>query len=289
MENNLRVAGMVILYNPDWAEVCGNIKSYLPYLRQLYVFNNTEQTDIPLPPELSVHPQIRYFNDGVNEGIAKRLNQGCDLAIDDGYGWLLTMDQDSEFALGDLSHYYKAIESYPEKEKVAMFGVETDKTIVNEENAARVLYLITSGSIINLTLYHSIGGFDENLFIDEVDLDYCYNAIVHGYNIVKFGKIVLEHQLGKSEQKRSILTGKKTHRTFHSPERIYYIVRNNLYLRKKYGNEFRELDKKRMITTFHRIKNRFLYKKGKFHLIATIIDAYNDFRRGQMGRKITTQ
>lgn len=35
---------------------------------------------------------------------------------------------------------------------------------------------ITSGSILNVTIAKQLGSFDENLFIDEVDSEFCYRA-----------------------------------------------------------------------------------------------------------------
>src|SRR6202008_348948 len=90
------VAGTVILYHPD-AKTLDNIRSYLSSIQRLYVFDNTEKQDERISRELKELQKLAYFHDGSNAGIARRLNQAVQSARSEGFGWLLTMDQDSSF------------------------------------------------------------------------------------------------------------------------------------------------------------------------------------------------
>src|SRR5690606_2060660 len=119
-------------------------------------------------------------------------------------------------------NYLRCIHAYDSK-NVAMFGVNfLSNEIIQECAAIPSLKLITSGSILNLKASSKIGAFDEDLFIDLVDLEYCYRASLKGYSTIAFANIPMEHSLGKTESVRSIKTARKSNRILHSPIRLYY-------------------------------------------------------------------
>src|SRR4051812_24739580 len=105
----MKLAGTIILYYPE-EKVLENVQSYLEQIEKLYVVDNTESNQSGLIENILQLPKITYLHDEMNKGIAARLNQVCDLAIEDGYEWLLTMDQDSSFE-GDFLKKYIACTS----------------------------------------------------------------------------------------------------------------------------------------------------------------------------------
>ena len=274
----MRIAGTVILYHPG-SEVIENINSYHLQVDKLYVADNTENKQSNIAEELSKSDKVQIIHDGINEGIAKRLNLAAKLAIEEGFDWLLTMDQDSKFENGNMSFYLHCIQSYKQKENVAMYGIEYEKepSTTNFHNM-EVLQLITSGSIINLQLFKNVGGFDEALFIDDVDTDYCYNSITKGYKIIKFTNIFLNHSLGKVSNHTSLKTFKATSRTLHSPVRLYYMVRNYFYINGKYTSTiFLQEKRKRKRDLLHRIKNNLLYGRSKLRTLKYITKGWMDY------------
>jgi len=281
----MKLAAIVILYHPD-EHVVENILSYAHKFESIYVYDNTENS-------LSLHanaiqqiPNVLYFSDNENGGIAKRLNAAAKMAIDEEFDWLLTMDQDSRFSKKAIDNYISCLHSFSSKNEVAMFGVEFEKEENDSKNCEYITkdYLITSGSMVNLQLFERIGGFDEALFIDEVDLEYCYRSIVKGYQIVQFTNVFLSHHLGTVNMFRSLKSGKKTPRSLHSPTRVYYMIRNFLYVEKLYKNRFIDSDKIRKKTLLNRIKNNFLYGNNRFFLLKMILKALSDYKKGKMGK-----
>jgi rhamnosyltransferase len=91
----MKIAGVVVLYNPD-ESVIGNINSYIKDLELLYVFDNSEVKN-ELIEKLKKINKVKYFSVGKNVGIGFALNYVCDIAVKEGYDWLLTMDHDSYF------------------------------------------------------------------------------------------------------------------------------------------------------------------------------------------------
>ena len=280
----MKIAGVVILYNPD-EDLQARIESYLQILEALYVFDNTELLNDDIKNKLSGIPKVKYSHDEENKGISFRLNQAAELALKEGFDLLLTMDQDSYFDKGVAEKYKTCFINYNEFSKTAMFGLEFIKdspsAICSPE---KVSELITSGSIVNLNLYNKIGDFDENLFIDYVDHEYCYRAQTKGYELIKFSNIFLQHAIGSTQQKRSIASFKNTQRSFHSSTRIYYMVRNYLYVNAKYKNSFPQELKNQRNSILTRIKNKLLYNTNRIKLLKLIFRAYKDYKSGRMGK-----
>lgn len=275
-----QINGVVILYQPN-DNVNENINTYLPFVNKLYVFDNSE----PASNKILPNEKIIVIADNQNKGIAERLNQACKLAQADGADWLLTMDQDSYFSEDNLSLYKKVFEQFDDKDKTAIIGVEynhkpNNKIIDWIDSDA----LITSGSLVNLKLNNKLGGFDEALFIDDVDGDYCLNTIANGYRSILFNNVYLNHSLGTISVHRSFKNFKKTNRVLHSPIRMYYAVRNYLYLEKKYKHLLPQLPIIRKKTLQNRLKNNLFYGKNKLQLVRFILLAFYHYKKGKMGK-----
>ena len=77
-----------------------------------------------------------------------------------------------------------------------------------------------------------IGYFDETLFIDGVDFDYCIRIRKNKFKIAQVNSALLMHHLGDMREKS--LFGWTVYPTYHNHIRRYYIVRNKLRLGAKY-------------------------------------------------------
>lgn len=276
-----KIFGVVIWYHPS-KDVIGNIVSYLPLVDELLVIDNTETIGDFDPGSLG--SKVRYFSDGVNKGIAARLNEAVAYARTNGAHWLLTMDQDSSFEPDSLSAYFHCFSHFLNKKAVAMFGVEHEVPAGSFNcNTQDTAMLITSGSLVNLEVLTEIGGFDEQLFIDEVDFEYCLRAQAAQYRVVKFTNVYLQHTLGQTSVHRSVKGLGHTTRTLHSPLRLYYMVRNYLYVSRRYSLS-PGVKRYKRVDLLHRIKNNLLYGKNKTALLRYIFLAYRHYKSGRMGR-----
>ncbi len=277
-----KIFGVVILYNPA-EDVISNIAGYLPFLDELMIIDNSEPTSKLDLPAWGDH--VTVVRDGANKGIAARLNQAARYAIEKGAGWLLTMDQDSFFSDDYLKQYLECLSSISEKDKIAMCGVAFEsEPIIVDCSALETDNLISSGSMVNLDVFKQIGDFDENLFIDEVDFEYCARAVKKGFKTIQFENIYLNHSLGTVSQHRSLKSLKKTSRTLHSPQRLYYMLRNYLYVRYRYQADSTETLKFKKTALLNRIKNNLLYGQNRMETFRYLLLAYRHYKKGQMGR-----
>jgi len=281
----MNIAGVVILYHPDLELLSANIQTYVSGLKQLYVYDNSE-TKIPGIEEAftKINPSIQYKFFNANEGIAKRLNQAIDQAALNQYDYLLTMDQDSSFKAGDFEKYKSLIQS-SSYNHVAQFGVNCQPDFTQpKEQPEEALTLITSGSVLNLSLSKKVGPFNEALFIDFVDAEFSYRVIKNGYINLMFSNIVLNHALGTLVEGRGLADFKKSMRIIHSPIRVFYIVRNGLYLLFK-AKGLTSIMKNDIIRCIKIIKNDLIYNPQLAAVYKNIFAGIYAFLTNRMGKK----
>ncbi len=280
-----KIAGVVILFHPDITEVTRNIKSYIGFVEVMYIIDNTDPNNAALQIQdalTNISGKVIYIRNNQNEGIGKALNKAALLAVENGYNWLLTMDQDSWFKEEQLEQYrINAAKLIAEISSLAVLSPSFKQPVklnITDITYQEVDATITSGSLIQLNTWKEIGGYNEDFFIDEVDHEYCYRAKQHGYKIIAFENIYLEHALGKET-----ITGyfgfiAKSKRIIHAPFRLYFMVRNYLLVREKYQAIFPSEFKIRNQQLFTTIKNNLLFEGNFFKNFQSIIKAYRDFR-----------
>ncbi len=278
-------AACVILYHPKKEDIA-NISTYSTKVEKVYILDNTEEKS---NENLYIGMEnVSYFWDGENKGLSVRLNEACKKAIADNFDYLLTMDQDSSFLEENIDRYFKDILNFKGKEKVAVYGLEYSENDINDttENYIEVDHLITSASVINLQLYTEIGGFDENLFIDGVDIDYCYSALSKGFKNIKFARNFFNHSLGVRSRRGSIFTLYliKKNVSVHSSLRVYYMYRNMLYIKNKYENVIPDIIKKFVKNQKHQVNKNIKYSNEFFTILKYKRKAVDDFNNKKMGK-----
>ena len=165
----MKLAGVVVLYNPD-QKVINNINSYIDELDTLYLVDNSSTDN----STLFTHEKVEYIPLQKNTGIAHALNVGARKAIDHNFHYLLTMDQDSMFEKNALKNMKSIIDADEEKDQVGIYSPFHKTAIsepVPEELFTSPLVVMTSGNIINLDIYKCVEGFKEWMFIDCVDFE----------------------------------------------------------------------------------------------------------------------
>lgn len=289
----LNIAGTIILYNPNIGEIIKNMQSYIFGIDKLIVVNNSDNIDDELELALNntFKNKIIYINNYQNLGIATALNIACDRAIELEYDWMLTMDQDSKFI--NFSDYVECLSCLYNRDDLAIIGANTQWTpeVSSPENTnynyEEKFLLITSANFLNLKLFNTIGRFEDKLFIDMVDHDYCMKAHLLNFKIYYFKNIMVQHSLGNLFQRKNIFTKKIRKKIEHDPQRVYYITRNFLYTWKKYSNQFPKefnLLKTLNILFIHEITKILIYEDQKFKKIYAKFLGLFHFLIGKYGK-----
>lgn len=283
----MKIAAVVILYHPNESAIT-NIKTYYEYVDKIFVFDNSEVESL-VKDDLVNLPKVEFYQNFENEGIAKRLNEGCKLAMQEHFDWILTMDQDSTFSKDAINYYFNCFKQFKEKENTVMIGTNRSREITLNTKICKPQQtgdLITSGSLLNLKAFEKVGDFDESLFIDLIDNEYCARAKMAGYSVIRFLNIYIIHELGKQVYHSSIKSFfiVKKKKEIHSPLRCYYMYRNMLYLENKYKDSNKDFTQTLSKDVKARIKICILYGRETRKILKYLKAAKDDFKNNKMGK-----
>ncbi|WP_169921757.1 glycosyltransferase family 2 protein [Spirosoma rigui] len=226
------IAGMVTLYNSE-RDILDNISTYHAQVDKLYLVDNSEVIDEILVNALRERfNKVVYIHNKGNRGIAYALNVAASRAVNDGFDYLLLMDDDSKATPDMINTMTDYIVANP-KLQVGIIAAQSDPNLFSNQ-AEVTWYTITSGSLLSINAFKQCGPFLEELFIDAVDHEYCFRLIEAGYKIVNLNYLHLSHSIG--ELKYLSIFKKNVYKwASHTPVRNYYMLRNFLYVIKKYN------------------------------------------------------
>ena len=229
----------IVLYNPDIERLRENIAAIAPQVDLLVFIDNASRNYDEIIK--ITHPNSIMIKNEKNLGSATALNQICQFALDNDYEWALTLDQDSVVA-PNLIEVYKQVVASNQHLGIISCRIKdrNQKTVKEEEIIYDGEYIeccITSASFVCIKAWQEVGGFDDTMFIDDVDVDFCKAIWQGGWGIYKTNQTHIIHELGNTCI-RVKMWGKVTGLHNHSPFRYYYISRNAIYETRKYYNFF---------------------------------------------------
>jgi rhamnosyltransferase len=291
------VCAVVVTYHPD-PEFPARLSGILRQVGALVIVDNgSGEAEVKMLRELAVNPLIDLVLNSVNLGIARALNIGIQRAVTRGFTWVLLLDQDSCVDDDMVQTLFAVQAAFPNRDRLAVIGAgfrDVNKGSREASHEARadpweeVEFVITSGSLIPLAVHAVIGPFREELFIDSVDIDYCFRARAKGYRLIKTRKLIMSHAIGASTQHSVLWMNKWT--TNHSPDRRYYIARNDTVMLREYGNYVLGLwALKSFVRCFRLCKRVVLYEQMKTSKIIAVVQGWWDGIRGHMGARASAE
>ena len=279
-KGDIKIAGVVTLYNPTDEDI-KNISTYIDDIDRLYIIDNTEGKDNE--DRIPKNKKIKYLFKNENVGVATALNLGAKMAIEEGYKYLLTMDQDTTFKPGVLDKLKEVIKEQDMKNIALVTPWHNTKLLDKKpkEEYDDPHDVMTSGNILNLDIYQKIGGFKDWMFIDGIDIEYCLNLRKHGYKIVRVVKAEIEHNLGDIKYKHFL--GKEYICNNYSPIRRYYIMRNNHYIFDMY-KDFEPSTCWRILEQKPSMKAILLFENQKYKKLRNYMRGLRDYKKGIKGK-----
>jgi rhamnosyltransferase len=242
MENK-SVCAVVVTYRPD-AAVLDNLAVIRPQVQGLVVVDNgsSEQKRVPLRNAARQRGFMLIENE-TNLGIATALNIGVKWAQSERYKWVALFDQDSTPLPGFIDAMLRAYDASCRRDRIALLvpryidsrrGVPLP-AIYADDGSLRVA--MTSGSLIPVWIISQEGWFEDQLFIDGVDSEYCLRLRSSGYSLEECTEAFLLHTPADFTECRL-----KGFRTFWTPNysagRRYYRERNKIWILKKYWMKY---------------------------------------------------
>lgn len=275
------MCALIVSYNPDSDLVnsCNALSDKVDKIIIVDNASNKETIEIVRNIEANVKNSEIIYNKE-NYGIAKALNIGFNKAIELGYRWVLTLDDDS-IINDDMIPKMFEVYSRLDRDDIAVIAPKYlekkySQVSINEEDPEYefVDFIITSGNIVNVEKYKAVNGYDDNLFIDYVDYDFCFKLINKGYKILKVNNANMLHSLGES---RFVSIGKFHFAiTNHNSFRRYYMTRNRMILWKRYKYDLKNWIRRDKLRFFNETVKIVLFEKDKSEKFKAIIRGIKD-------------
>ncbi len=236
------VLGVVVTYNPD-PDLVEHLAAMRLQIPTMVVIDNGSANAAEVERQAET-AGCRYIGNSANLGVAAALSQGARLALAEGFEWLATFDQDSLIGPGAIAGLLSVHAGHPRLDRVAIVAMShrdraTGRDYHHPEDIIETAPLwrslratITSGSLIRTEVFAQIGVFDDTLFIDSVDHDFCQRCRSHGWLVIEGRKQLMEHSIGAVTEHDFFWT--RVACTNHSPLRRYYITRNTLEIIRRY-------------------------------------------------------
>jgi rhamnosyltransferase len=284
LKSGKQVCAILVCYHPD-AELPRRATRILEQACAVVIVDNGSGDEThEMLRRIAADSRVSLVLNPTNLGIARALNLGVERARALGFAWVLLLDQDSDLHDDMLTSLIEVRAAYPEPGRVAVigagFGEETRPAAwpAWEE----VESVITSGSLIALTMHAAVGPFRDEFFIDYVDSEYCFRARAQGYRVIRTTKPLMSHTIGAPTRHNVLGVNKWT--TNHSPDRRYYIARNDTVMLREYGGyAFGSWALKSLVRRLRTCKRIVLYERSKARKIAAVSAGWWDGVRGRMG------
>ncbi len=151
---------------------------------RLLVFDNSQESqyeEIPFK-----HGDYHYYWDKSNPGVSTHYNKAAQYAQENGYQWLLLLDQDTIFPINAISCYQKAMTEFPHERLFVPKHKISNGRYLSPANACKKLKkhvdtgivpidkydIINSGMLINVYDFIAVGGYKEDVNLDFSDFQF---------------------------------------------------------------------------------------------------------------------
>lgn len=237
----MKILALVVTYRPDENLLVRNISAFAPYVDSIIIWRNSNE-DLCFLEEWK--DKIRFWGNGENKYLAEPINVVMRFAYNEGYDFILTMDQDSEWV--NFKDFKDAVYQQWQSggNHVGIYAPNVNgylKDITREYQD--IEWVIQSGMLINLKKVMGLGGFREDYEIYGIDEEYCYWLRQHGLKIRSFVNSRLKQKYGEATKSKLGFTVLN-----YSPITRYHLIRNMIWMKREFPKS----------TVFRRIPHVFL-------------------------------
>lgn len=212
----MKILNVIVLYHCELSK-SKTYQTFKDYTNSLLVFDNSE-----IPQDISSYAKDAvYIHNESNIGLSACYNQAALYAKEQGYDWLLFLDQDTDFSNVTIDDYHSAINEHPEcklvaplvkcgvytmspmkyKHHFALFSKDTYKGVVDMTD----LSIINSGLCVSLDAFEKSGGYNEKVFLDYSDHEFLRRFKRHYSQAFILPNIIYQDYSAKSDSPESSL------------------------------------------------------------------------------------
>lgn len=240
----MKIGSIIVTFNPRIEQLRLVLNALAKQTQKIRIVDNNSTNLADIMFLMRKFNNIELIKLDSNMGIAVAQNKGFSAFRQEDYDWVLTLDQDTVIPNDYILQLTVAM---PLKDAGIVTGTYIDVKW-NKERIEKVKLMrkpsiqkineeISSGNLVSIEAWQHVGGFTEELFIDYVDFDFDYKLTENGYNIYRVNDAEFQHEIGSSVHLSwvtKILWLNKRELFDHSAQRLYYINRNRLIVRKRH-------------------------------------------------------
>lgn len=237
---NFKIYALIVVFFPDHEKLRNLINSLHGQVERIVLLNN----GVPDGMDLTKNPGVTVLDMGGNQGIGFALNHGFEFLKDLKPDFVATFDQDSLASEGQIAELVTAWNSAPagSKRKGAIgpafydvrrnvvfeypfsrsSGLSVQRIYDEGQKLVEADALITSGMMVPYYMYQEGHHFDEPLFIEFVDTEWCFRTLKAGFQHFGCFSTKMKHELS-DDAPRKILG---VFILKYSPFRRFYYFRN---------------------------------------------------------------
>ena len=241
------IIGVIVTFHPNPEDLKNLINSVHTQVDQLFVIDNGSPN---FPEEIGTSSitNLNILRNEKNLGLSTAYNQAIEHAKLRGATHLILFDQDSLPAEGMIETLFHAMQTansdvlravaagpkFHDKkgQKLSPFvrikDYHLERVDCEEGQVVEIDHLISSGSLIDMRAFDQVGNFVDGLFIDCVDTEWCLRARAKNLLILGVGSASMRHNIGEAYLK---IFNREL--PLHSPHRLYYQFRNQLWIMKQ--------------------------------------------------------
>lgn len=232
------VLATIITYNPEIERLLENINSIYKQVDTVLIVDNNSDNISRIEETIDIYKNVEIKKNEINIGIAGALKVAMNYASKNSYDWVLSLDQDSVCLENLISIYEPYLTDSTigaltcqfrdrNLDNLLDFDSNTSTTVVSE--------CITSGMLMRMAAYRLLDGYRNELFIDWVDFDICYQLKESGFKILRINKLGLVQEVGDGKTIKFL--GRRYHIFNHNEMRNFYMARNAIIVTRRYfGN-----------------------------------------------------
>lgn len=193
-----------------------------PSLVKIFFYDNTPGGQ----PHVEIPAGTTYESRSENNGLAIAYNRALAIAVEEGYDWLLTLDQDTSLPLDfvtklaaattytlDLPQVGAVVPQIRDRQRLISpaaltlslfpkFFPDDFVGITLEKTASAV----NSASTVRVSALQAIGGYDPRFWLDYSDAIMFYRLQQKGFRIFVAGNIRVQHELSVLDMKNRVST-----------------------------------------------------------------------------------
>ncbi|WP_312213141.1 glycosyltransferase family 2 protein [Pseudescherichia sp.] len=284
------ISSVTVTYNPDIACLRNQLQSLVGQVDCCIIVDNGSLNIVEIE---GLHKEFSFdlIKLEKNFGLAYAQNVGINHAIETkGADYLLLLDQDSilepKFISNLLSVYQQnnvgilGASFYDPNSGEIYPGTSYNGPFISRvpvQEFSEVTFVIASGSFFSSDVFKKVGGMEEQLFVDYIDVEWSLRAKSMGFAVAMTNKAKMAHTIGDARLK---ILGRTI--SVHSALRRYYLVRNSFFMiRLPYvpaGYKIRE-----MFLNVLRAIISICTNKNKKHICKMILAGLRDGLKNQYG------